>query len=918
MARTKVAPISTQISPLPSHPEKGVGSCNSLGTSSSSLTSIASTPTCPNCRSSFPELSEEDFRHHVASCSRPSTAESAETTTTSGSSLSPPPTSPGIAMASSKKLFIGGGAKVDLHFDYNAAQELAIANTDDQDSVPDDHRLILPYIDPTTEFDYYDQVEGHEEVNVDPNDPDLGLKFKYPKVPPISHFEKYLKNPGDMSYENLYRRAEFISTKILLAWEKECEAIDKEIFAHELQEKERLQVEKEAEKAMEEAEKVADQLERKELTSMVRTYATELKSNSRDWEEWLEQFEEDEEHYQRLVKLRDPQFRARLQKQEVIREQERQKLRQKELKELSKPKLLNEPLPEYKPTKEELDAEKKKSGRLMDPIKWDDMKEADVYGFEYSAHVKHIGNQQYPTTSRKRGFGEAELGEGRSGRAQRMVTRKMYDQSTPEDESDELSSKRQRKIRVLDDGVDASKVSRKQSRSQTPIRRTFPSGKPIGRPPKAQSKLKDVQLAPGVEEAAEDDAVKDEDTSQHLLPAEEEQLQQSAESLVHQIAEEVPAEPVVKKKHAGGRPRKHPLPVPILPASSDNNAAPALESPVIDVAPPKPKNTPGKSRKKLNGNPPKSWNRPAKKEAAGDPGAETEEENGILPTTEQDEDSQATETIESRRGSVSSQASISSFGAQQLPRSSTRERTATREARVATRGRATATVEEETSTVQESPRKSRAKRTRGSSEIAPPAPIIPPLKSRKGRGKEATIKEDDIAPAMEPVIKEEATPAAEPTSSPPSSRNKRQRRASVAVVENAIPIPTPGKSDRKARVTKASSTPALESVIKAAASPKPKATRKGKGPLAKLIPPREPSTRARRPPKLLGNLDGVEEDDDDDDDLNKPETEYEKFQALTSPGGSVILGKRIRKSRVDLQALVGDGDDEDGDDEYEG
>ncbi|PQE03338.1 hypothetical protein CJF30_00005558 [Rutstroemia sp. NJR-2017a BBW] len=59
MARTKVAPISTQISPPPSNTEKGVGSCDSLETSSSSLTSNSSTPTCPHCRSSFPELSEK-------------------------------------------------------------------------------------------------------------------------------------------------------------------------------------------------------------------------------------------------------------------------------------------------------------------------------------------------------------------------------------------------------------------------------------------------------------------------------------------------------------------------------------------------------------------------------------------------------------------------------------------------------------------------------------------------------------------------------------------------------------------------------------------------------------------------------------------------------------------------------------------
>lgn len=152
----------------------------------------------------------------MAACSRPSTAESVGTITTSGSSLSPPPTSLENVCASAKYLSNKDGPKPDLHFDYNAAQEPAIAiadaNADEEDFDPEDHDWIQPYIDPNSEFDYYDQAEGHEEHDVDINDPDIGLKFKYPKLPPVEHFEKYLKNPSEMQYDELYKRAAIVST----------------------------------------------------------------------------------------------------------------------------------------------------------------------------------------------------------------------------------------------------------------------------------------------------------------------------------------------------------------------------------------------------------------------------------------------------------------------------------------------------------------------------------------------------------------------------------------------------------------------------------------------------------------------------------------------------------------------------------
>ncbi|ATZ50088.1 hypothetical protein BCIN_05g04750 [Botrytis cinerea B05.10] len=863
MARTKVPPIATQ--DCTSHIGKGVGSSESQETSSSSFTSFSSTPICPNCSNTFAKLSDMDFRSHVAACSRPSTAESVGTITTSGSSLSPPPTSHENVYATAKYLSSKDGPRPDLHFDYNAAQEpaIAVAGADEEDFDADDHDLIQPYINPNSEFDYYDQVEGHEEHDVDINDPDIGLKFKYPKLPPMEHFEKYLKNPSEMPYDELYKRAAIVSTTVLAAWQREFDAIDEEIYAYESQEKERLQMEKEAEKAVEEADKLNEQLDRDGLAATAKRFAVELKSKAPEWTDFINQYDKNNEFRLRLESLRDPQFRAKLQRQAFVRAQEKQKLRQKELKESNKLKLLNEPLPEIKLTKEEIEAEKRKAGRLIDPTKWDDMKQAEVYGFEYSSHPKHVGAQPIPSASRKRGLGEIDMSEGRSGRAQRMATRKMYDQSTPEDESDGLPAKRQRKARVLDDAIgELSKTPRKQSRSQTPIRRTFPSGKPIGRPPKSLSKLKDVQLASGEDEPIlENESIKDDDISRHLLPAEQEQLQQSAELLVNQIADELPVEPVVKKKHA------------------EQITTAVSETPAAIVPPIKPRAKVIKPKKQ-----------PAN--------AETEEENAILPTTEHDDDSDsdATEAINSRRNSSSSQSTISSY---------------------ATRNRAAASVEKSTS-IQESPKKVvRGKRNSRSSETPVANSQLP--KARKPRGKQATIEEDEeVEPSHEPIIKKEATPAANPIISPSSSRTKRKRTAEVNSDAPTAQSASPTKKARKGRPTKSSSAPSEGPLIISASSSKIKINKRAKGPLARILPPREPSTRARRAPKAIRNNDDADEDEEDEDELQMPATEYERYQALADPRSPITLGKRIRKSVIDLRTAMEGGDDEDGDDEFEG
>jgi len=63
----------------------------------------------------------------------------------------------------------------------------------------------------------------------------------------------------------------------------------------------------------------------------------------------------------------------------------------------------------------------------------------------------------------------------------------------------------------------------------------------------------------------------------------------------------------------------------------------------------------------------------------------------------------------------------------------------------------------------------------------------------------------------------------------------------------------------------------------------------------------------------------MDDDDDDDDDEDEElkmqfrrESEYDRYQALTSPGSPMKLGKRLRKNRMDLtQAMDSPEDDDD-------
>jgi len=821
----------------------------------------------------------------VANCSRPSTANES---TSSESSLSPPPISPekgGNSKAQSEK--VGRALHADLAFNYDVAQETTIE--ENAQTMLDPESVIAPYVNPESDFDYFDQ-EGHAQPDVKLDDPDLASKFKFPKLTSATVFENYLRNPQDMSYNDVYQRTAAVS-QVLATWQDEYDAIDKEIHAHEaaMKEVEKLELErkKEAEKKAEEESRIADE---KDRNAVACEFKQELQLTGNAWTSFLSQMEDDPDTLRHLQNLRNPQFMANIAKQQAQRE--------KELERAKIPVLENVPYPEIKLTKEEIDAEKRKRGRIIDPIKFDDMKMADVYGFEYSAHLKHFGQQPAPIITRKRGANGIESIEVRGSRTQRTKTKRTYDQSSPEDESEEqLPAKRPRKPRVFDDGNESVGRSRNITRPSTP--RTFASGKLIGRPPKSLSKLKDVQLASVAEPASgtiiagPENNGESSSSAQQLQPAEEAQLQKSAESLVNQTLAQPAAEPPVKKKHAGGRPRKNPLP-PVVAESS---------TAATTNAPPVKKNKGGRPRKHplptpsapaapSEAPPPPTLAKKVGRRIKKEPVAENlaleldDEPNGVMQSTEQDDDTD----VASRPTSSSSHATVSEFGTRRSARSLTREKTMAREAKVAVKRKEVESITEESVVVEEPVYEpSRGKRKRGGGDTAvdgtPPA-IAPQPKKRKPR-----------------AIKEEQTIDEEPVVEASSSRGKRKRGD-----EAGLPPPSADAPPAKKGKTRASKGELPSQLAAAKTLP----ARKAKVTISTTAgPSREPSTRVRRPPRSLG-LDGT---NDDDSDMQLT-TEYEAYQALTSPKSPLRLGKRVRKSYINLaDAMTGE---DDFDDAFEG
>ncbi|CZT06603.1 uncharacterized protein RAG0_12286 [Rhynchosporium agropyri] len=85
------------------------------------------------------------------------------------------------------------------------------------------------------------------------------------------------------------------------------------------------------------------------------------------------------------------------------------------------------------------------------------------------------------------------------------------------------------------------------------------------------------------------------------------------------------------------------------------------------------------------------------------------------------------------------------------------------------------------------------------------------------------------------------------------------------------------------------------------------------------------STRVRKPTRRNQGLDGAADDEEEDDDVDEVQSvyapghfksEYERYQALTSPRSPLTLGKRKRKSLMDLSAMRDDEEEEEDDELY--
>lgn len=486
---------------------------------------------------------------------------------------------------------------------------------------------LRPYIDPDRDFEYYDERDDIDEAepvkdesdtqpvenedsevateklvsekvilelqNSGTSTPKLNSKsiqqkftkphgLRFPRFMTVECFEEQVKDAEDMSYEELYALTAGIS-KTLVAYQTEWELIDKELNDHEALQKAEMKRAEEAAKQLAEEQKTRDD----DARAVVQTrFADKMKLKGQDWSRWVasEEFASlSPEDVRHLHNLKNPQFMA------LANKKKRGFKLKEEIYEYA-------PIQEYKVTKEETNFEKRKRGKLIDPIKFDDMKTADVYGFDYSPHAKHHGAQPIEERAQRKRMAQlsddhgspaasVEINDSNRIRVPRRSTKRLYDNEhsgSPESDDGGLPAKRARRARVFEDGPEATG----RSGSETPGQpRIFASGKRIGRPPK--SKLQAVQMASETPTPFNDRHEGDaQSQDRELHPLQQAELQNAAELLVNQAsADKMSVPPQMKKKHAGGRPKKI---VIDPPETGIDQAAPLT---------PKPKNKGGRPRK---------------------------------------------------------------------------------------------------------------------------------------------------------------------------------------------------------------------------------------------------------------------------------------------------------------------------------
>jgi len=733
-------------------------------------------------------------------------------------------------------------------------------------------------------------------------------KLGFPKLTPMDVFESFLKNPEDMTYEELYDRTALVSES-LVAYQDEWDEIDKETTAYESAEKAALKRVEERNKEATERERLFDN-ERRDRIRI--TYTRQVDMTAKEFAQWAAEYEKENpesECMKYLMDLRDSKKMAAINKKIAAENKKKESV-------------LEGAPPDKVPakTKEETAIDdKKRLGRLKDPSEFEEQMLKDAYGKRRVRSNNLAGGTNGEDTALT--AGEAETNRART---RRNTTKKYAAEFSPSPETEEegLPAKRARKPKIYEDGVETAGRSRVPSRSATPVVRTFPSGKRVGRPP-TKSKLQAVQT---VSKSVSPHAANGTEPRE-LGPLEEAQLHDAAESLVNQTVFDQAAAPPVKKKHAGGRPRK------IRPEASTAVSQPAEPA---DVPVSKPRNKGGRPRKNRIQAPPEST---IKIETAPQADVQLGEENGILQSTEQGDEPQEPEVHDSgksKRKRSSAESDESQIIVDPAPIESA-DPSPTKKRR--TRKQIEDDFEPET------PIDGKRKRdTTFDESTGPPSPEerLPPAKKRKTRGGKSVVsevseaREEDDSDAG--IDEESLDPAAREAlrlkrikkeKSRKLSRSMKARWASGGMQEAQE---TRRMNNAKKKAEKQAATlggPAALTVDTNLPIAPPPATPSAatKGPKAKkettsrkakpLPPPRPASTRVRRPARI-GGMDGADDEfDEDDNEIEKQfASEYDRYQALTSPRSPVVLGKRVRRTLFDLSQEFNDEED-DNTEEYE-
>lgn len=803
----------------------------------------------------------------MASCLRPNTATTDDDSSDSSDSLTPPPDSPSVA-ALNNTITVDATLKgklsrqvksIEVNGDYSAN---GTANNEEPAS------LIRPYVNLDSEFTYYDKVDDREASiatgrnSEEPEDskttadlisevPNEDAKTRY-RFPKFTPLEVFEDYLANPEELTYEDLYDRASkvTPVLVEYQREMDNIQKEIDAHEAYVKAQGKIAADKSKASEEEKTKVDD---ERYLQIAQEYKTQLKLSRSDWEKWLEK---QQGLYPDQSELHE--YLRNLRNPTFLSGV----LKRQKVSQADTLKLANKPIIQERITKEEIAVEKRKRyGRLLDQTTFDDMKHADAYGFNYSSQPHHVGNQPQPFLNEKAKVRGATSDEGRGGRSQRTAAKRSYDADrsvTPESDEDELPAKRARKARNLDAGLDLQTRPRTspQSRGATPPVRTFPSGKRVGRPP-TKSKLKDFQVPP----PSTSPTLENGTAPRKLAPKQEEALHESVENLVNQTQP--------RRNHGKSVRDEDDLTKSTTAATSRPSTSSSHE--------------PRKRKPQLESNntePETLVVEPPQTHTASSslpPPVAIKNRKRKVKEEDIDESLLSPEDLEAlRKKRIKSQKLSESL----RKRWEKGEMATAMESRKATNAKKKAA-------------KLEAKQTGdpGTSYQQPfqmvPA-IVPnqyPTHETHGQGLPPMQEQYQLqshsqvpAPASATMPPQQETPTPAPFPPPKRKYNMTGRKASAKAKKAAPPLP-----------------------------------------LAAPLPPvRGPSKRAKKPSRLLIDANGLNDDDDDEDEevqnQVRRETEYDRYQFLQSPENGEMLGKRNRKTRMDLSHAVAsdDGEDDDG------